>query len=221
MRRVKTTLLVATTGLFALSACTDPAQFNGGSDPQKNTKQGAVIGGVVGALAGLASGNDSNKGKRAVIGGIAGAGAGALIGNQLDKQEAALRGSLDDRVKITNTGSELIVTMPQDILFDIDSTFLRPDLRSDLASLAANLNDFPNSTVSVIGHTDNTGTASYNQNLSTRRASAVAAVLRDNGVSSGRIRAFGRGEDQPIASNLTVEGRAQNRRVEIVIRPTA
>jgi outer membrane protein OmpA-like peptidoglycan-associated protein len=109
--------------------------------------------------------------------------------------------------------------MPQDILFNIDSTSLRPGLRRDLAVLANNLNDYPDTTVDILGHTDNTGTAEHNQNLSARRASAVAAVLRDAGVAPSRLRAFGRGEDEPVSSNLTAEGRRANRRVEIVIRP--
>ena len=120
-----------------------------------------------------------------------------------------------------NTGDRLIVTMPQDILFDVDSSAVRPGLRTDLATLAASLNQYPNTTVDVIGHTDNTGSAGYNQNLSQRRAQEVTAILQSNGVASNRLRSIGRGEDAPIASNLTAEGRAQNRRVEIIIRPNA
>jgi outer membrane protein OmpA-like peptidoglycan-associated protein len=220
MTKIKKSLILATAGLVTLSACTDPAQYPGGNDPQKKTKQGAVVGGFIGAITGLATAGD-DPGKSAAVGAIVGAGAGALIGAQLDKQEADLRNSLGDDVLIRNTGSELIVTMPQDILFATDSDRLTGTLRSDLASLARSLQRYPDTTVDVIGHTDNTGAASYNQNLSARRAAAVANVLRANGVASSRIRAFGRGESDPIASNYTVDGRAQNRRVEIVIRPNA
>ena len=111
--------------------------------------------------------------------------------------------------------------MPQDILFATDSASLRPDLTSDLMTVASSLNEYPRTTVQVIGHTDNTGDAAYNQQLSARRASSVANILIQNGVSAGRIQSFGRGEDQPRASNLTPEGRQQNRRVDIVILPTA
>jgi outer membrane protein OmpA-like peptidoglycan-associated protein len=104
-------------------------------------------------------------------------------------------------------------------LFATDSAAVRPDLRSDLNAVAASLLRYPNSTIQVVGHTDNTGTAAYNQDLSQRRAVSVASILRESGVPGGRIAAVGRGEDQPIASNLTPEGRAQNRRVEIIIRP--
>jgi outer membrane protein OmpA-like peptidoglycan-associated protein len=93
-------------------------------------------------------------------------------------------------------------------------------LQSDLRVLAQNLNRYPNSTIQVVGHTDNTGSAAYNQDLSERRARAVASILAVNGVSQGRLTAVGRGEGEPIASNLTAQGRAQNRRVDIIIRPT-
>ena len=91
---------------------------------------------------------------------------------------------------------------------------------ASLAAVAANLNRYPNSTIEVIGHADNSGSAAYNQDLSERRALSVAGVLRANGVAGGRVSAYGRGESQPVASNLTEQGKAQNRRVEIIIRPT-
>jgi outer membrane protein OmpA-like peptidoglycan-associated protein len=122
-------------------------------------------------------------------------------------------------VIIQNTGDRLIVTLPQDILFAVDSTHITPSLRSDLSVLAQNLINYPNSTIQIIGHTDNTGSADYNQSLSTERALAVSSILQQNGVPQFRIQSTGRGESQPIASNLTPEGRAQNRRVDVVILP--
>jgi outer membrane protein OmpA-like peptidoglycan-associated protein len=124
-------------------------------------------------------------------------------------------------VQITNTGDRLIVTLPQDILFATDSASVRPDLQNDLRTVASNLQNYPNSTVQIIGHTDNTGEAAYNQQLSQRRADSVSSVLLGAGVPASRIQAYGRGEDQPIASTLTPERKAQNHRVEIVILPTA
>ena len=118
-------------------------------------------------------------------------------------------------------GDRLIVTMPQDILFAVDSATVNSSLRGDLLTVANSLREYPRSRVQVVGHTDNTGSAAYNQGLSERRANSVADVLTSGGVSYDRIQAFGRGEDQPVASNLTTEGRAQNRRVEIVILPTS
>ena len=215
--KFKTPVMLLVAGSFALAGCMEP-----GPEPANgNTRaqNGALIGAGIGALLGATRESGNDRVKNTVIGAAIGAGIGGIIGNELDKQAAELRGSMSDDVKIVNTGDRLIVTMPQDILFDIDSTYVRPDLRSDLGKLAANLQRYPNTTVDVVGHTDNTGAASYNQNLSSRRASAVASVLMNSGVAPSRVRSYGRGEDEPVASNLTVEGRHQNRRVEIVIRP--
>ena len=204
---------------IALAGCTNPAQFDNVNSYEK-TKQGAMIGGVLGAVGGLMTGDGKNKNERALRGAIFGSGAGALIGNQLDKQEADLRRTMgNENVMIQNTGDRLIVTLPQDILFPVDSTELRRDLMQDLQALAQNLLAYPNTNVRVVGHTDNTGSASYNQSLSVGRADSVSRVLVRNGVNPGRIIAIGRGEDEPVASNLTASGRTQNRRVEIVILP--
>ncbi|MDC0738008.1 OmpA family protein [Cognatishimia sp. SS12] len=217
MIRSKLTVGLTFSAALVLAGCTDP---NYAGIDRTNTKGGAAIGAAVGGIFGAATADD--KGKGALRGAAIGAGIGALVGNELDKQEADLRRSLDnDDVRITNTGDRLIVTLPQDILFATDSSSVRPDLQRDLRAIAGNLNAYPNSTIQVIGHTDNVGDATYNQDLSLRRANSVASVLRNAGVPSSRILAMGRGEDQPVASNLTAEGRAQNRRVEIVILPNA
>ncbi len=190
------------------------------TDPNANrTRDGAIIGGILGGFLG-ASTNDSNPGTGLLVGATAGALAGGAIGQALDRQARDLRGTLsDDRISITNTGNELVVTMPEGILFDVDSASIRAQLQSDIRALARNLQQYPNTTVEVIGHTDNTGSAGYNQDLSSRRASAVAGVLLEQGVAPSRVRSFGRGENEPVASNLTPQGRQQNRRVEIIIRP--
>ncbi|MDT8325914.1 MAG: OmpA family protein [Roseovarius sp.] len=200
------------------TACTDPAQVSG-TDPNQRAKSGAALGGVLGA--GLGALVSDNKVKGAVIGGVIGAAGGAVAGNVLDKQAAELRQNLDNDVQITNTGDRLILTMPQDILFDVDSTTIYPGLRGDLLTVARSINNYPNTTVQVVGHTDSDGDAGYNQNLSERRANAVADVLLEGGVAFQRVRTFGRGENQPVASNLTTEGKRQNRRVEIVILPNS
>ncbi len=214
---MKTPLFLAVAGALALTACVDPNAYP--NDPNARQRNGAVIGGLVGAVAGASVSDGDDKLKGAIIGGALGAGTGALIGADLDRQAAELRGSLNSNISVTNTGEYLIVNMPQDLLFATDSASVRPDLRADLSTVSSSLLKYPNSRIEVIGHTDNTGSAAYNQDLSQRRAVAVASVLRENGVPGNRIAAYGRGEDQPIASNLTAEGRAQNRRVEIIIRP--
>ncbi len=205
---------------MALAACTDPGTLNLPSDPNQNAKQGAILGGLVGAGVGAIA-NDSNPLLGAVAGGAIGAAGGGLIGNQLDRQAAELRQQLaNDGITVVNAGDRLIVTVPNDITFDTDSATVRPALRSDLVRVGQNLVNYPNSNVQIIGHTDSDGDAAYNQGLSERRANAVADVLQANGVNFSRIVTIGRGENNPVASNLTPEGKAQNRRVEIVIVPS-
>ncbi|MEQ8365828.1 MAG: OmpA family protein [Roseicyclus sp.] len=212
--RTKMTIL-ATASAMALSGC-----VSGTGQPMgERTQDGAVLGGLLGGIFGAAT-NDSDPLLGAVVGAGAGALAGGAIGASLDRQARDLRGSLaNDNIIINNTGEELIVTMPEGILFDVDSASIRSGLQGDLRALARNLQQYPDTTVDVIGHTDNTGSAGYNQDLSARRASAVAGVLLEAGVAPSRVRSFGRGENEPVATNLTPEGRQQNRRVEVIIRP--
>lgn len=214
----KTPMILAALSALTLSACVDPNAYP--SDPNARTKNGAVIGGLLGAVAGAAVSGDGDEFKGALIGGAVGAATGAAIGSDLDRQAAELRGSLSSNISVTNMGGYLVVNMPQDLLFATDSASLSGNLVGDLRAVAASLQKYPNSSIEVIGHTDNVGEAAYNQDLSQRRAVAVAEVLRNSGVPGGRIATIGRGEDAPIASNQTESGRAQNRRVEIIIRPT-
>ncbi|WP_282061582.1 OmpA family protein [Roseobacter litoralis] len=221
MRLFSKPMALAMAGILGLAACTDPAQLN--QNPNlSNTQQGALIGAGAGALAGALSRGDGNRDKGAVIGAVVGGAIGAGIGYNLDQQEAELRRDLgNDDVQITNTGDRLIVSLPQDLLFATDSFSVRPDLQNDLYTVAGSLQNYPASTIQVIGHTDSDGDAAYNQQLSERRAGSVAGILMNAGVTSSRLQTTGRGESQPVASNLNETGKAQNRRVEIVILPTA
>ncbi len=215
----KTPLIVASLGIFGMTACTvDPNAFPG--DPNARARGGAITGALLGGAIGASSGD--NKLAKAVVGAGIGAAIGGAIGDTLDRQAADLR-AVNSNFTVTNNGQYLVVNMPQDLLFATDSASLRPDLTRDIKAIASNLQQYPNSQIEVVGHTDNTGSSAYNQDLSQRRAVSVANVLREAGVPNARIAAFGRGEDQPLpnASNLTPEGRAANRRVEIIIRPTA
>lgn len=217
MNCTKTTLAMAAASSLLLSACTDPAQLSPDSTFTK-TQQGALIGAGGGALAGALIGGST---KSAAIGAAVGGAVGAGIGYSLDQQEADLRRDLgNEDVQITNTGDELIVSLPQDLLFETDSAAVRPDLQDDLYRVAGNLQQYPSSSIQVVGHTDSDGDAGYNQELSERRANAVAGVLVNAGVQPARMQTFGLGENQPVASNLSEDGKAQNRRVEIVIAPT-
>ena len=212
---------LAGSALLILSGCVTP-ESAANSKPGDNTTAGTIMGGLIGTIAGMEMSSKGDRKKGAIVGAIVGAAAGNAIGQSLDEQAADLRRDLNNnQVNVTNTGSELIVTMPQDILFALDSAAVRSDLRRDLGVVAGNLQAYPNSTISIEGHTDNTGTANYNRILSQRRANAVADILVNNGVPPARLYAVGRGQNEPVASNLSATGRAQNRRVEIVIRPNA
>ncbi|MCB2109720.1 OmpA family protein [Albidovulum sp.] len=218
--RIRTLVLSASAATILLAACTPVDTYS--SDPNQRTKEGALTGAGIGALAGVLTGKGGkDKRDRALVGAAIGGLAGGVIGNNLDKQAAELQAQIrNDRVQIINEGNQLRVVMPDGILFATDSAAVSPGIQGDLATVAASVNRYPKTRVEVIGHTDNTGTAAHNQDLSERRAGAVAAILRADGVAPRRIASYGMGENRPVASNLTPEGRAQNRRVEILIIPT-
>lgn len=216
MTLTRINLLCAASALVLVTACSG----TGGPNDNINTRGGAATGAALGALVGAATGD--TKGERrqqALIGAALGAGIGASVGSALDRQEEELRRALGGNVGIVNNGNNLTVTLPQDILFATNSTAVSPGAQNSIFTLANSLQRYPGSTVNVIGHTDNVGDALFNQDLSQRRAAAVTSILISAGVSPARIRSVGRGEDAPIATNLTPDGRAQNRRVEVIITP--
>jgi outer membrane protein OmpA-like peptidoglycan-associated protein len=214
----KTPLILSAAALLALTACVDPNQYP--DDPNARAKGGAIAGAVIGGILGPQTGEGDDL-SRAVIGAGIGAAVGGAIGASLDRQAAELRAQIQTPgVSVTNMGDYLVVNMPEGLLFATDSATLRPTLVGDLNRVAASLLRYPDSRIEVVGHTDNVGTAAYNMDLSQRRAVAVASVLQGAGVPWARMQAIGRGFDQPVASNATEAGRAQNRRVEILIRPT-
>ena len=209
------TLSLMTASVLGLAACQQPLP----NQANDQTRTGALTGAGVGAVVGALTGDDSEERIRnAAIGAAVFGAAGAGIGALLDRQEAELRAQLGSGT-VTNTGSQLVVTLPNDILFGFDQASVSIASQADLRAVATSLNNYPNSTVNVVGHTDNVGDAAYNQDLSERRASAVANVLIASGVSASRINIVGRGEDQPAFTNQTVDGQARNRRVEIIITP--
>lgn len=211
--------LSAIAAVMVLGACTDPRYQEGGD--RERTGQGAAIGGLLGAAVGGLRESGNDRGRDALIGAAAGAIIGGAIGRSLDRQAEELRRDLGNQeITVVRQGNELVVRMPQDILFAVDSATVNPGLQRDLRVLADSLNRYPDTLVTVEGHTDWTGDAGYNQRLSERRAFAVLDELRASGVPSRRMQAIGRGESQPIATNQTVQGRALNRRVEITIQPT-
>ena len=210
------------------------------------TGQGATAGGAIGAAVGTGVGALIGGGKGtwigALVGSALGAGTGALVGNSMDKQKKALEEQLgqlqaqqdqntQDIAKNSQDIQDIKVQMVKDrndldaiklvmgdaVLFKTNSYTLSPAADAMLTRIAYNLKQYPNTDITVVGFTDNTGTAAYNEKLSLERAQSVVSYLESQGVSKARLKAVGNGENDPIASNATVEGRAQNRRVEMYI----
>ncbi|MEM9970631.1 MAG: OmpA family protein [Pseudomonadota bacterium] len=218
MRLTSKTAILGGVALMTLAAC--GPEFQQGGERQR-TGQAAAIGAGIGAVLGATRESGNDRFRNAAVGATIGAIAGAAVGSALDAQAAELERDFDNSaIDVINTGDQLIVRMPEAILFATDSATVNGQLRSDLFVLSESLNRYPNSIVTVTGHTDNTGTAAYNQNLSERRAFAVSSILQQGGVSGSRIRTVGAGESSPIATNQTSAGRAANRRVDITITPT-
>jgi outer membrane protein OmpA-like peptidoglycan-associated protein len=207
--------------LIALLAVT-PAFADVATERDK-TRKGAAIGGVAGAIVGGVLGNNRGSGnaKRGVaIGGVVGAATGAIVGAMMDKQERELR-QIEGVDVIRVDDDELKVTVKNEVLFDYNSTALRSASRSALEEMSEVFQRYNDTTIVVEGHADSTGSASYNQRLSERRADAVANYLQNLGVRGSRIDAVGFGESQPRATNNTASGRQLNRRVEINVRANA
>jgi outer membrane protein OmpA-like peptidoglycan-associated protein len=200
-----------------LSACESLKSAATNPDTQ-NTRRGAAIGAGVGAVAGLLTGGD--KLERALIGAAVGGLAGGAIGNYQDRQERKLREELaNSGVDVVRQGQNITLDIPGGLTFAVDSAQINAGLRPALDRVAATLVEYDQTLIEVAGHTDSTGTDSYNQSLSERRASSVAAYLSSRGVPMRRMVTVGAGELHPIASNDTDAGREQNRRVEVTIVP--
>lgn len=200
--------------LATLAGCTTVNPYTGQTQTSKAV-WGSALGAATGALIGS---TQSSKG--ALIGGLAGAAAGGGVGYYLDVQAAELRAELASTgVQVIESDDNIRLVMPGNITFRTDSADINSSFYPVLNSVAKVLNKYSNSTVMVSGHTDNTGSAEYNLNLSKNRAGAVAAYLQGQGVKASRFEVLGMGFSNPIASNSTADGRAQNRRVEIKIVP--
>jgi outer membrane protein OmpA-like peptidoglycan-associated protein len=211
------TLALATAVTLILGGCqtTDPYT---GEQKTSNTAKGTGIGAVGGAIAGAILGGGKRKG--VLIGAGLGALTGAAVGNYMDKQEDQLRAQLQGTgVSVSRVGDSIVLNMPGNITFATNSSNISADFYQVLDSVALVINKFEKTYVDVIGHTDNTGAADYNQRLSEARANSVARYLESHKVLPARIVTMGMGENSPIASNDTAEGRSQNRRVEIKLTP--
>ena len=210
---MKKVLAIILLSLLTVVSCTTATD---GTRKVSKTGIGAGIGAAAGAVIGQAIGKDT---KGTLIGTAGGAAVGAAIGIIFDRQEKDLRNKLKGTgVDVKRTGEgEIKLTAPESITFDINSYVIKPQFRNTLDSVATVLKTYPDSTIVVSGHTDTTGNDAINNPLSVNRASSVESYLESQGISSSRITSRGFGSKQPIASNATEAGRAQNRRVEIAI----
>ncbi|MEO6852083.1 MAG: OmpA family protein [Mucilaginibacter sp.] len=191
--------------------------FNTGCHSVNKTQKGAAIGagtgGVIGAFIGKSAGNTALG---AIIGGAVGGTAGAFIGHTMDNQAAEIKQTVPGAT-VTRIGEGIIIKFDSCILFDVGKTDIKPAAQTNLQNLAVSFQKNQQTSILIIGHTDNTGTAEYNKDLSIRRAQAVKNYLTSGGVDGQRLSTGGKGETEPIADNNAAAGRAQNRRVEIVI----
>ena len=187
---------------------------------RQNTLGGAAAGGLAGAgLGAIISGG--NRGAGALIGGGVGALAGAALGDYMDRQQADLKRNLAGTgVDVNRRGDNLVLDIPGDVTFATDSARIRPQFYQTLDQVAATLNQYTDTSINIVGHTDSTGSADYNQRLSEDRARSVADFLTGQGVYPPRINIGGAGETMPKATNATAAGRQENRRVELTIVPT-
>lgn len=220
MSKNRVVLALFTAVVVMLTGCTTLDPYTREEKTSSATK-GAAIGAATGIAIGLISGDSSSKRKKnALIMGGVGALAGGGVGYYMDQQEMKLRQQLEGTgVSVTRNGDHITLNMPGNITFAVDSADVSSGFYEILDSVALVLNEFEKTMVEVAGHTDSTGAAEYNQALSERRAGSVAAYLRSRQVMGERLLVVGAGEDYPVASNSSSQGRQLNRRVEITIVP--
>src|SRR5712692_8474339 len=192
-----------------------------GEKKTTSTTFGALIGAGAGAAIGMISGHDAKQRRqRALVGAGVGALAGGAVGNYMDRQESELRALMrDSSVTVTRKGEDIILNMPGNVTFRTGSADLNAQFFKVLDRVAQVAKKYDKTIFEIAGHTDNVGGADFNKQLSQRRASAVAQYLMSKGVSEPRIMTAAGGEEHPIASNSTEQGRAANRRVEVTLAP--
>ncbi|WP_235031250.1 OmpA family protein [Geminicoccus flavidas] len=211
---------IATT--IALTGCASGP--DGPAQPGGKTATGAVAGAVVGGVLGNILGHKGVKGEGTAIGAAIGAVVGGGIGYMFDSQEQQFRKELaretqSRQIEIQRVRQDALkLVMPSEVMFPFDSAVLQPGYQTTLRKIADVLNGYPESTATITGYTDSTGSESYNLDLSKRRAEAVRTALINDSVAAGRLTAQGRGKADPIGDNATAAGRQMNRRVEILVQ---
>lgn len=212
MNFIKTTL-IATAAMVTVGCATD--------DPNRRAKTGAAIGAIAGGILGNQSSSKNGK----IAGAAVGALTGAAVGNYMDKQQRRLEQQLaaeqaNQEISVARVDEETVkLNVSSEVSFDVNQSSIKSNFRESLNKVADVIADYDQTAIHVVGHTDSTGSNSYNQQLSEKRASSVARYLSQNGVQRDRMRTVGRGENLPVADNSTSSGRSENRRVEIYLRP--
>lgn len=219
MKKIIVSLSAMAIGLGGLAGCASM------TETQKTTGTGAAIGAAAGAIIGgvTAGGGGKRAATGAAIGAAVGAGGGYMWSKHMEEQKAAMEQATQGTgVSVSQTAdNQLKLDIPSDVSFDTGRYDIKPNLRPVLDRFATTLNQNPVTTVTIIGHTDSTGTDAVNDPLSVNRAASTRNYLVDRGVATNRIVINGRGSHEPIADNNTVEGRAKNRRVEIFVAEPA
>ena len=188
-----------------------------GCKTMNKSQKGAVIGGTSGGVVGGVIGRSvGNTAMGAIIGATVGGVGGAVIGRQMDKQAEEIAKEMGD-AEVIREGEGIVIKFKEQVLFAYDRSDLNANAKASLDKLRTTLLKYPETNITVIGHTDSKGTRKYNQTLSESRANSVATYTSQNGIDNNRLTTIGKGETDPIATNETAEGSASNRRVEFVI----
>ncbi len=189
-------------------------------DPNRRAKAGAAIGAVTGAVIGHQVHDKNGR----YVGAVAGALTGAAVGNYMDKQQRSLETTLADelgasKIRVTRVDEETLkLDLSSEATFDLNSDKVRADFRNSLKKVAGVVGQYDKTAIHLLGHTDSTGSESYNQQLSESRADSVSRALFNGGVDKARVNTRGYGENNPVASNESKSGRSRNRRVEIYLK---
>ncbi|RZJ70910.1 OmpA family protein [Flavobacterium sp.] len=210
--------------IIAMAIITTVSMSITGCEAVQNTNQtqrGAAVGAVSGAVIGGVLGNNVGKGGRgalgAIAGGIIGGVAGGVIGNRMDKQAREIDNAVPG-AEVERVGEGIKLTLKENaVRFDVNKSTLTPTAKANLDKLIPVFNNYPDTNITIFGYTDNTGTVEHNLTLSEQRAASVRSYLSGKGLSSSRFTTTGYGIADPIATNETADGRAQNRRVEFAI----
>ena len=215
----KTLLVTLLTTSLGITGCSTINPYTGEEQTSSAVKGGA-IGAATGALVGVLASSKHDRGKGALIGAATGAAVGGGIGYYMDVQEAKLRQKMKGTgVSVTRQGDNIILNMPNSVTFDTNSSQVKAAGANTLSGVAMVLKEYEKTRVNVVGHTDSSGGRDLNMRLSQERADSVGSNLITQGVDASRISMSGVGPDQPVSSNSTAAGKAQNRRVTITLSP--